>query len=227
MLTYTHSDFEQIATAIGIAAKQVADFESQFEAAALWYRLDRRRPRRAAPSKRREKLNQIAKSARRLLNSLGINDPAEAADGPGDPGMLEALVLTGEPNANPIMEAARRIGRLVEIAEAIAAAAEFDRRAQKAANEVAEVGKLTVREGNPGDDAVNEWIAAMMTVYREITGKEPATSVVAPGRPNSGIAAGPLIRFLQAAGKPLQIEFSEDAWRSRARTILKGVSEQN
>jgi hypothetical protein len=80
-----------------------------------------------------------------------------------------------------------------------------------------------VQEGNPGDDAVNGWIAAMLGIYRTITGKEPATSVGAPGRPNKGKAAGPLIRFLQAAGKPLKIEFSEDAWRSRVRTILKGA----
>jgi hypothetical protein len=93
-----------------------------------------------------------------------------------------------------------------------------------AANEVAEVGKLTVQQGNPGDDAVNDWIAAMLGIYRAITGKEPATSVGAPERSNEGIAAGPLIRFLQAAAEPLKIEFSEDAWRSRVRTILKGAS---
>ena len=75
--------------------------------------------------------------------------------------------------------------------------------------------------GHTGDDAVNDWIAAMMGLYRRITGKEPATSVGGPERPNEGIAAGPLIRFFQAAGKPLEIEFSEDAWRSRVRTILK------
>ena len=40
--------------------------------------------------------------------------------------------------------------------------------------------RLTVREGNPGDDAVNDWIAAMMAIYRAITGKEPATSVGPP-----------------------------------------------
>ena len=56
-----------------------------------------------------------------------------------------------------------------------------------------------------------------------ITGKEPATSVGSPDRPNEGIAAGPLIRFLEVAGKPLKIAFSEDAWRSRVRTILKGA----
>ena len=91
------------------------------------------------------------------------------------------------------------MGRLVEITDCVAAAAEFDRRAKKAAAEVARVGKLTVREGNPGDDAVNDWIAAMMSLYRRITGKEPRTSVGGPNKPNEGIADGPLIRFLQAA----------------------------
>ena len=227
LTTYTHTNFEQIATVIGIAVKSVANLQAQFEAAALWFRLDKRRPGRKAPSKRREKLNQVAKSARRMLKSLGINDPDEAADGPGDAEIFKALVLAGEPDENPVMEATRRIGRLAEIVEGIAAAAEFERRAQKAATEVAEIGKLTVQEGNPGDDAVNDWIAAMLGIYRTITGEEPATSVGAPGRPNKGKAAGPLIRFLQAAGKPLNIEFSEDAWRSRVRTILKGASGQN
>jgi hypothetical protein len=227
LTTYTHTNFEQIATAIGIAVKPVANLEAQFEAAALWFRLDKRRPRRTAPSKQREKLSQVANSARRLLKSLGINDPDEAVDGPGDPEIFKALVLTGDRDENPVVEATRRIGRLVEIVKGIAAAAEYERRAEKSAAEIVEVGKLTVQEGNPGDDAVNDWIASMLGVYRAITGKEPATSVGAPKRANEGIAAGPLIRFLQAAGGPLKLEFSEDAWRSRVRTILKGASDQN
>jgi hypothetical protein len=227
MSTYTHSDFELIATAIGAALEPVAKLKAQFEAAAIWFRLDQRRPSRSAPSKLREKLTQVAKSARRLLKSLGINDPDEAPDGPGDPDVFKALVLTGEPDEKPVVEATRRIGRLVELIEGIAAAAEFDRRAQKAAAEVAQVGKLTMRSGNTGDDAVNDWIAVMLGIYRTLTGKEPATSVGAPLRSNEGKAAGPLIRFLQAAGKPLNIQFSEDAWRSRVRMILKGASEQN
>ena len=98
---YKHSDFEQIATAIGIAVKPIADLEAQFEAAALWFRLDRKQVRRITPSKRNEKLNQVAKSPRRLLKSLGIDNPDEAVDGIGDPEILEALVLMGEPDANP------------------------------------------------------------------------------------------------------------------------------
>jgi hypothetical protein len=223
MATYEQPNFEQIANAIGVEVGQIAKHGNHFEAAALWYRLNKRRPTRIAPSKLRDKLHRVAKSARRLLTSLGVNDPDEAYDGPGDPEILRALVLVGEPSEDPVIEATRRMGRLVEIIDGALAAAEFDRRARKAATEVSRVGKLTVRAGNPGDDAVNDWIAAIMGLYRTITGKEPATSVGAPERPNEGIAAGPLIRFLQAAGKPLGIEFSEDAWRSRVRTVLKGA----
>jgi hypothetical protein len=223
MTTYEQKDSEEIATSIGVDVGQITKHENQLEAAALWYRIDKGRPTRIAPSKLRDKLKRVAKSASRLLTSLGIKDPDEAADGPGDTEILHSLVLLGEPNEDPVIEATRRIGRLVEVIDGVAAAAELERRANQAAIEVGEVGKLTVRAGNPGDDSVNDWIAAMMGLYRRITGKEPATSVGGPERPNEGIAAGPLIRFLQAAGRPLEIEFSEDAWRSRVRAILKGA----
>jgi hypothetical protein len=108
MATYEQSNFEQIATATGVDVGQIAKHENLFEAAALWYR-HRRRPRRIAPSKSREKLDRVAKNARRLLKSLGVDDPDEAADGPGDAEILHALVLSGEPNEGPVIEATRRI----------------------------------------------------------------------------------------------------------------------
>jgi hypothetical protein len=227
MTTYEQANFDQIATALGIKIGQIAKHENQFEAAALWYRLNRRRTRRISPSKLHGKLDRVAKSARRLLKRLGVDNPDEAADGPGDREILAALVLVGEANEDLVIAATRRIGRLQKIVEAVMAAVEFDRRAKTASTVAAEIGKLTVREGNPGDDAINDWIATMMGLYRTITGKAPATSVGAPGRPNKGIAGGPLIRFLKAAGKPLDIAFSEDAWRSRVRTIMKSASIQN
>jgi hypothetical protein len=105
MATYAHENFEQIATTIGMEVGQIAKHENRFEAAAYWYRLDRRRPTRITPSKSREKLDRIAKAARRLLMSLGVNDPDEAADGPRDPEILNALVLgRGEPNADAVIE---------------------------------------------------------------------------------------------------------------------------
>jgi hypothetical protein len=222
MATYDQSDFEQIATAIGVDVEQIAKHENLFEEAARWYRLATRRPTRIAPSKMRDKLDAVSKNARRLLKSLGVDNPADAADGPGSRELIAALVLLGERNEDPVIEAVARIGRLTEIVEGLAAAAELQVRARKAAIEIIKVGKLTVRERNSGDDAINDWTAAMMNLYRRITGREPATSVRAPMRTNEGIAAGPLVRFLQAAGQPLKIEFSEDAWRSRVRMILAG-----
>jgi hypothetical protein len=114
MASYEQKNFEQIATAIRMEAGEIAKHGNLFEAAALWYRLNRRRPARIAPSRLREKLDQIPKSARRLLKSLGVNDPNEAVDGPGDREILNALVLLGEPNPDPVVEATRRIGRLVD-----------------------------------------------------------------------------------------------------------------
>ncbi len=74
-----------------------------FEAAALWHRLDCNAPDRTAPSILCRKLDQIAKNARRLLKSLGVVDIDEAADGPGDPEILDAMILLGERDATPVM----------------------------------------------------------------------------------------------------------------------------
>jgi hypothetical protein len=71
MATYEQTNFEQIAAAIGVQVEQVAKHENVFEAVALWYRLDRRRPTRIVPSRSREKVDRVAKNAGRLLKSLG------------------------------------------------------------------------------------------------------------------------------------------------------------
>ena len=228
MAIYTHDNFEQIAAAVGMEVEAVAAYARRFEAAARWYRLDRASPRRIAPSISRRDLDGIAKNARRLLESLGVADLNEAVDGPGDPRILDALILMDDHDETPLVRATQRIARLAEIMEGVAAAAELSRRAEQAGAEVARVGKMTVEHGNRGDRAINDWVGAMMTAYRIITGKEPATSVGGPDRPDEGIAGGPLIRFLIAASKPLQIEgLDGDAWRSRVRTVLKGASTQD
>src|SRR5437868_5063753 len=99
MATYEQTNFEQIAAAIGVQVEQVAKHGNVFEEAARWYGLARRRPTRTTPSELRRKLDGVAKSARRLLRSLGVNGPDDAADGAGDREILNALVLTGEPDA--------------------------------------------------------------------------------------------------------------------------------
>ncbi|MEJ0094975.1 MAG: hypothetical protein WDN46_25755 [Methylocella sp.] len=226
---YGQVNFEQIAAAVGVQVEEINKHATLFEAAARWYRLDSARLARTPPSSLRRKLDQIAKSGRRLLKSLGVVDLDEAVDGPGDPEIFDALILLGERDTTPVMQATGRVARLVEIVEAAAAAAELSRRAEQAATEAAEVGKMMVEEGNSGDVAINDWVAAMMSVHRIITGKEPATSVGGPDRPDEGISGGPFIRFLAAASEPLQLELElfEDAWRSRTRTVLRGASPQD
>lgn len=234
MAIYAHDNFQQIAADIDMEVEAIAKHAQLFEEAARWYRRDSASPYRTAPSILRRKLDQIAKSARHLLKSLGVFDLDEAVDGPGDPQILDALLLVGESDATPLMEATQRVARLVEITEAVAAAAELSGRAAQAAAEVAKIGKMTVEEGNRGDRVINDWLAVMMSAYRDITGDEPATSVGGPAtsaggpnRPDEGVAGGPLIRFLIAASRPLPFKFSEDAWRSRVRTVLKGASPQD
>ena len=203
MATYEQSNFEQIAAAIGVDVGQIAKHENLFEEAARWYRLARRRPTRIAPSKMRDKLDEVAKNARQILKSLGVNSPADAADGPGSRELLAALVLLGERNEDPVIDAVGRIGRLTEIVEGLAAAAKLEVRAKKAAIEVIKVGKLTVRKGNSGDDAINDWTAAMIRSLSQDYRQGTRNLGWGSQRLNKGIAGGPLIRFLQAAGKPL------------------------
>ena len=228
METYSTEDHERIAAAIGQDVRDVVEHMRLFEYAADWYGLDRGlprdappRPRRAPPSKMREKLQRLAKNARRLLKDLEIRNHEEAADGPGNFDLLEALAAAEPPSEDAVTNATTRIGQLVTMTDAVDAALELERRALEAAQNAIAIGKLTVPKGHQGEAPVNNWIASMMETYRRITGSEPATSVGHVGQPNEGIASGPFIRFLRAAGEPLGLSYSEDAWRSRVRTILE------
>ena len=228
MATYSIEDFKRIAAAIGRGVGDIVKYKQLFKRAADWYGLDcglprdaPPQPRRTPPSKMREKLQRMAKSARRLLQDLEITRYEDADDGPGNFELLEILAAVEEPSEDAVVNATRRIGLLATMMDAIEAASELERRATEAAEDVIAMGNLTVPKGHRGKTAVNNWIAEMMEIYRKITGAEPVTSVGRVDQPNEGIASGPFIRFLQAAGKPLGIGYSEDALRSRVRTILK------
>jgi hypothetical protein len=224
MDTYAQEDFERIAGAVGKDVADVIAHQKDFENAALMFRLDRglpselHRPRGSTPTQLRRKMERVEKSARRLLVDLGVPRDdrdnvkiEEAYDGPGDVEILKALSWAIAHDEDPVTTATRRVGRLAEILEAIAAAAVIEQCARQGAQEVIEFGRLTVPKGNRGDVAVNDWIASMLPLYRQISGNDPGTSVGSPGRDNEGIAGGPLVRFLEAAGKPLAINYSSEA----------------
>ena len=149
---YTRSDYGRIAAAIGHSAVDIMAYANKFEAAAMWYRLAKRRPRRMPRSKLLEKMDSITKNARRilkrlgtddpeeasvvgdarrLLKNLGIDDPKEAPDGPGNSEILEALALfDGDLDEDPVIEATRRIGRLADNVRAVQATHDLDRQAE-------------------------------------------------------------------------------------------------
>ena len=193
MATYSTEDFERIAAAIDVDVSETTRHEKLFEAAAFWYRMDCGSTSRTPPSKMFDRMNRIAKSARRLLTQLQVGSHDEAADGPGNFEILEILASADEPSEDAVVNATRRIGRLGEILDSIEAASELERRARKAGDDVARLGELTVAKGHHGEAAVNNWIASMMEIYRKITGCEPATSVGGPDQSNEGIAFGPFI----------------------------------
>jgi hypothetical protein len=57
MATYSREDFEQIASAIDKDVADVCRHERQFEAAAMWYRLDRKAPKRQTDTFREAQTN--------------------------------------------------------------------------------------------------------------------------------------------------------------------------
>jgi hypothetical protein len=83
MATYSREDFEEIASAIDKDIADVCQQEKHFEAAAMWYRLDRKAPKRQTPFVIQRRMTQIVNAARRLLKYLQVEDQSQASDGPG------------------------------------------------------------------------------------------------------------------------------------------------
>ncbi|MGF7163032.1 hypothetical protein FHS85_004690 [Rhodoligotrophos appendicifer] len=113
-----------------------------------------------------------------------------------------------------VLGAAERLSSIVILIEGAKAAAFIRRQASEGQKDVALVRQIVAQRGPQPDPAFERWAARMVALYAEITGAEPAMSVGGPGRPNEGVAGGPLVRFLIACGTPLGITLGEDAWRS-------------
>lgn len=220
-MTYKTSDIRRICEAISVSCDEVLEYRPQFEAAAHWFRLDTKGPKRIPPSQLERNLISIAKKARRLLDALGIDDTTAASDGPSQTAIFQALEAAAVNGETEMLRATERVGRLVETLEGLAAASDIERWANEAATETLNTLRMITPAGHQGDAAANNWIAAMIGLYCKITGRDPGTSVGMPTSKNEGEAAGPLIRFLAAAGKPLGLEYSTDAWRARVRLILE------
>ena len=234
---YSDADFQRIADAVRKQPADIFDYRQHFEDAATWHRLALRTPERIPPSKLNVKLTSIAKTAQRLLHHLGVDDVADASDGPENLAILDALASVDGETEDSVTLATARIGRLIELFEAIHAARDIERLAAEASKDTSKLGTLTVADVYHGDRAINDWLGLMLEIYRAIMGKV-GTSVGKPGRIDEGIASGPLVRFLDAAALPINghmraagvepnLDFDSDAWRSRVRTLRKHDTSEN
>jgi hypothetical protein len=220
MGTYSEENFEQIASAIHRDVAEIYQYKNDFEAAALMYRLDLDLPERKKPSELRKQLIKIGNAARKLLRLLEVQDPSQAPDGPARD-VLQVLASTRhKTQEDPIIRATARVGRLVEILDAVEACREIERAAVNGAEKAVEIGKLYVPRGYQGDVAVNDWIGCMLGIYQKITGKRKlGISVKAPRQRDRGKPTGPLIRFIQAAGTPLGIRLSAASLAGRIKDL--------
>ena len=160
------------------------------------------------PTELQRKLDGIA-GPFSALKQLGMG-AGGGIDGPADRRLFDVLSFTEGSNDDLVAEASGRIGRLVEVIRAVDAARVLKEFAEKAGLERAGLARLTVSPGNTGDVPLNDWIADLLSIYVKITKKKPGTSVGAPDRDNEGEAGGPLIRFLQTAGLPVNRWISEN-----------------
>jgi hypothetical protein len=145
--TYSTEDFEHIAVAIGVEVRDVIRYRNTFEAAATWYRADCRRPRRVPPSTIKRQAMLIAAAAKKLLRRLEIYDYRNAPEGPQDLALLEALASAEDGAEDDVLRASERVARLVGIFDGIDAAQELQRCGGKAANDAAQIGRLTTLRG--------------------------------------------------------------------------------
>jgi len=164
MSTYSEQDFEQIAAATGKDLIHVLRHEKRFEAAAMWFRLNREGPtvKRTPPSEIKTRMKQIANAARKLLWHLEVFNYRNAADGPGDFALLEALASTDDGSEHEVVKATAQIGRLEEIFKTIDAARTLERRAHNGADDAVRRSKLTVPKGRRADPSNHRRQAAVV-----------------------------------------------------------------
>jgi len=107
MPTYSEQDLERIAAAIGKDVVHVLQYEKRFEAAAMWFRWNREgsKIKRTAPSTIKNRMEQIANAARRLLWQLEVFNYRNATDGPGDFALLEALASAEDGSEDEVVRA--------------------------------------------------------------------------------------------------------------------------
>jgi hypothetical protein len=139
---------------------------------------------------------------------------------------LELLASAENSSEDAIIRATARIGRLVEVFDAIDAAQLLESGGRSAAEEAKHLSRLMSIKGRRGDYAANVWLAEMMSIYKVLTRKEPRISVVAGG-PKRGRPSGPFLRLLEAASGPVECEGKQPLCLDRVREQVRPLSRAN
>jgi hypothetical protein len=161
-----------------------------------------------------------------VFERLGV-DPADAIDGIEDRSLSNALTDPTDRDEQPLTALIVSLAAYDEDrAGAIHAALNLCQRCTRSIKALTRIRGLTVQPGHHGDGQVNSWLDDMLGLYEELTGKPVGMSVGAPGTDRAGEVSGRLIDFLIAAGKPVGLDFSPEAWRSRVRTAQRSAQQK-
>ena len=166
------------------------------------------------------------RTAAKLIRLLGVTEET-AEDGLPDSELEDALVNAGDKDEYAIGQLAEAVTCYrKDLPAALAAAEKIDRSAALGRTGIESLRDSTVTRGFHGRGDLNGWIDDMLGLYGKITGRKVATSVKMPIGSDAGKAHGPLVRFLSAAGKPMGLQLSDDAWRGRVRTAKKAHNQK-
>jgi hypothetical protein len=219
--TYSDDEITAIADSISVAESTVEDIRPRLNNLAGWYRLDNFQETiflvseetlcsgsgkpALTPRERRErekitllKLQKIKDSTDELISLLEQGDSVE-----------ELMRVIGDEEAGILQNEEdtliNAVGFLYKIANW----------SDKAVENLTSDGST----GRDADTVINEWIYEICALYRLINARPFGTSTGGAGTKNEGVASGPVVRFVLACAKPVDIQLSEDAIRARIRRL--------
>lgn len=166
-----------------------------------------------------------------LLKKLTFPHP-DARDDKRDQELMRVLSWSFNGDSDKQEEFLDRIAAYQSsLADAVGAAQDLIPMLKTVTAELISLRKQTISPRDTGNTQINDLIASLLGIYKEITGREIATTVGAQGSDTEGIAGGPVIEYLKILLAPLELYAGEhglskdaDAIRARVREVTETKS---
>lgn len=166
-----------------------------------------------------------------LLKKLTFPHP-DTRDDKRDQELMRVLSWSIDGDSDKLEEFLDRIAAYkANLADAVGAAQELIPMLKTSTADLISIRKQTISPRDTGNTHINDLIASLLSIYREFTGREIATSVGEQGSDNEGIATGPVIRYLKLLLAPLDLytdehglSAHENALRARVREVMETKS---